>query len=113
MYKVFVLAIVRMKPVRTKPMAKVTSKYQVTVPKAIAERYGIRPGDRIDWAPAGDVIRVIPSGKKLAPEDRESKLRLFDQATERHRKRPLPRKTRRAHDRGWRREDLYGRGRSR
>jgi len=41
-------------------MAKVTSKYQVTVPKKIAERYSIRPGDDIDWVAAGEVIRVIP-----------------------------------------------------
>ena len=94
-------------------MAKVTSKYQVTVPKAIAERYSIRPGDDIDWVPAGDVIRVIPSGRQAAPEDRESKLHLFDQATERHRRRRLGRNVKRPHDRGWTREDLYGRGRTR
>ena len=35
---------------------------------------------------AGDVIRVIPAGKRLAPQDRESQLRFFDQATERHRR---------------------------
>ena len=29
-------------------MAKVTSKYQVTLPRAIAEKYKIRPGDDID-----------------------------------------------------------------
>jgi len=94
-------------------MAKVTSKYQVTVPKAIADQYGIRPGDQIDWAPAGDVIRVIPSGKQLSSEDRASKLRLFDQATERHRRRRSARPAPRPGERGWRREDLYGRGRSR
>ena len=48
----FHLCIVR----REHGMAKVTSKLQVTVPKAIAEQYSIRPGDEIDWAPAGDVI---------------------------------------------------------
>jgi AbrB family looped-hinge helix DNA binding protein len=94
-------------------MAKVTSKYQVTVPKAIAERYSIRPGDHIDWAAAGDVIRVIPPGKLVAPEDRDSKLQLFDRATERERRRQLRRGTKPSHDRGWRREDLYGRGRAR
>ena len=72
-------------------MAKVTSKYQVTVPRAIADQYHIRPGDDIDWLPAGEVIRVIPAGQQADDEDRESALRLFDQdqATERHRKRPL------------------------
>jgi AbrB family looped-hinge helix DNA binding protein len=94
-------------------MAKITSKYQVTVPKVIAERYGIRPGDDIDWVAAGDVIRVVPPGRKAAPEGRESRLRLFDQATERQRRRGLSRKAKRPHDRGWTREDLYGRGRSR
>ena len=28
-------------------MARVTSKLQVTIPKAVAEQFGIRPGDRI------------------------------------------------------------------
>jgi bifunctional DNA-binding transcriptional regulator/antitoxin component of YhaV-PrlF toxin-antitoxin module len=88
----------------------VTSKYQVTVPKKIAEAYHIRPGHDIDWVPAGDVIRVIPPGKPAAVQDREAQLRLFDQATERHRKRP---QAPRPGKRGWKREDLYRRGRSR
>jgi len=94
-------------------MAKVTSKYQVTVPRTIAELYHIRPGDDIDWVAAGEAIRVVPPGKQAVPEDRESRLRLFDQATERHGRRPSARKATQPRDRGWRREDLYGRGRSR
>ena len=43
-------------------MAKVTSKLQITIPKRIADEYGIRPGDEIDFEPAGDVIRLIPAG---------------------------------------------------
>jgi AbrB family looped-hinge helix DNA binding protein len=93
-------------------MAKVTSKYQVSVPKKIAEQYAIRPGDEIDWVAAGEVIRVVPPGKQVIPENRESQLRLFDQATERHRKRSGARPAKRPRERGWRREDLYGRGRS-
>jgi AbrB family looped-hinge helix DNA binding protein len=93
-------------------MAKVTSKYQVTVPKTIAEKYHIRPGDDIDWVAADEVIRVIPPGKQAVAEDRESQLRLFDQATERHRRRALRGKRQRPGDRGWRRENLYVRGRS-
>jgi len=94
-------------------MAKVTSKYQVTVPRTIAERYHIRPGDQIDWVAAGEVIRVIPPGKQVAEENRESQLRLFDQATERHRGRASAQKAQRPRDRGWSREELYERGRSR
>ena len=92
-------------------MAKITSKYQVTVPKAIADQYRIRPGDHIEWVAAGDVIRIVPPGGALSSDDRESRLRLFDQATERHRKRSFTPQTKRSHDRGWRREDLYTRGR--
>jgi bifunctional DNA-binding transcriptional regulator/antitoxin component of YhaV-PrlF toxin-antitoxin module len=77
-------------------MAKVTSKYQVTLPRRIAETYRIRPGDEI-----------------AASQSRESQLRLFDQATERNRKRAPARATGRSRDRGWSREDLYTRGRSR
>ena len=92
-------------------MAKVTSKYQVTLPKVTAERYNIHPGDDIDWVAAGDVIRVIPPGERAVAEDFESRLRLFDQATERIRRRSAGRPKRSA-DRGWNRKDLYKRGRT-
>src|SRR5580658_9880155 len=61
---------------------------KVIVPREIAETYHIHPGDDIDWVPAGEVIRVVPPGKQAAAQDRESQLRMFDQATERYRKRP-------------------------
>jgi AbrB family looped-hinge helix DNA binding protein len=93
-------------------MAKVTSKYQVTLPKKIADCYAIRPGDEIDWVAAGDVIRVIPPGKRAAALDRKQQLRLFDQATERHQKRQIKQQPTQQPDRGWSREDLYGRGRA-
>jgi len=94
-------------------VAKVTSKYQVTVPKLIAQQYGIRPGDEIDWVPAGDVIRVIPGVKQRTQDDRELKLRLFDQATKRHPPRAVSGKAKQQLDRGWTREELYERGGSR
>jgi len=92
-------------------MAKVTSKYQVTVPKTIADEFNIRPGDDIEWVAMGETIRVIPQGKPAVVEDLESRLRLFDQATERLRRRRR-RSKKRSRDRGWSREDLYTRGRS-
>ncbi len=112
MDKESILVIVRMRAELRDRMAKVTSKFQVTVPKAIADKYHIRPGDDIDWVAAGDVIRVIPSGVPAVSEDRELRLRLFDQATERQRKSSPRRKAGTPRDRGWRREDLYKRGRS-
>ena len=92
-------------------MAKVTSKLQVTIPKDVADQYGLRPGSRIEFIPAGDAIRVVPEGRALAPDDSATRLRLFDDATRRqaarNAKRPAGRSPK---TRGWRREDLYGRG---
>jgi AbrB family looped-hinge helix DNA binding protein len=94
-------------------MAKVTSKFQVTVPKVIVKAYNIHPGDEIDWVAAGEVIRVIPPGKQARVDDREARLRLFDQATERLRQLSPAPKGNPPRDRGWKREDLYTRGRPR
>jgi AbrB family looped-hinge helix DNA binding protein len=94
-------------------MGKVTSKYQVTVPKTIADRYHIRPGDEIEWQPAGDVIRVVPANQAVPVSDREMRLHLFDQATARQLRRGSGQKARQPRERGWQREDLYTRGRSR
>jgi AbrB family looped-hinge helix DNA binding protein len=96
-------------------VAKVTSKLQVTVPKRVADQYGIRPGDEIEWVPAGEVIRVIPPGRRAAPADLGLRLRLFDTATARQRNRQRGRGARvpAKRGRGWTRESLYDRARPR
>jgi AbrB family looped-hinge helix DNA binding protein len=94
-------------------MAKVTSKYQVTLPKAIADQYNIRPGDHIDWTAAGEAIRVVPGGKPTVSADPKLRLHWFDLATRRQRQRAAAAKVPPARNRGWEREDLYERGRSR
>lgn len=93
-------------------MAKVSSKLQVTVPKAIAERYGIRPGDDIRFEEAGETIRVIPPSARTQKKelDTETRLRIFDEATARQRAREAARPRARATERGWTREELYTRG---
>lgn len=99
-------------------MPKVTSKLQLTVPKKIADQYGIRPGDELEWIPAGESIRVelvrkkAKGGHQLTVEER---LALFDanmaridklQAKElKEAKGKGTRITREA--RGWTREELY------
>jgi AbrB family looped-hinge helix DNA binding protein len=93
-------------------VAKVTSKLQVTLPKALADRYGIAPGDEIEWEAAGDVIRVVPPRRSEA-RDVASRLKLFDQATARQRDRERRVRPAPAAKRGWTREELYDRGRPR
>lgn len=101
-------------------MAKVTSKLQLTIPKAIAVKYAIRPGDDLGWEPAGEVIRLIPPHKGANVDETktvEECLRNFDQATRRQERRNvayrrhLKRSKRRPSERGWKREELYTRGR--
>jgi hypothetical protein len=54
--------------------------------------------------------RVVPAGRQPAAGDGRDRLKLFDAATERQRARQA---ARRAGDRGWRRDELYTRGRPR
>jgi bifunctional DNA-binding transcriptional regulator/antitoxin component of YhaV-PrlF toxin-antitoxin module len=92
--------------------SKVTSKLQVTIPKTIADRYDIVPGQEIEWLQAGDAIRVVPQRAPKRARDRRSRLALFDQATARQlaRQSARPVSAARDDDRGWTREDLYERG---
>lgn len=97
-------------------MSKVTSKRQVTIPKEVADRYRIEPGDEIEWVPAGDEIRVVRAG--ATPRSRlsvEARLKLFDRATERRDLRLREQEAVASPDdrgRGWTREELYDRGRA-
>jgi len=101
-------------------MAKVTSKLQLTLPKAIADQYKIRPGDDLEWLPAGKAIRVVKRDAEAAePATVKERLQLFDQATARQRKRQAEFGKKRlaagsrSQVRGWTREELYERGLSR
>ena len=90
-------------------MSKVTSKYQVSIPKALAEKIGIRVGDELAWEDAAGTLRArVATASKVRLTVHE-RLRLFDAATarqvERERRRRLPR----GKGRGWTREDLYSR----
>jgi len=92
----------------------VTSKLQVTLPKALADRFGLSPGDEFEWEAAGEVIRIVPSRKIRARVSVEDRLHRFDLAERRQRKREEQREPEKApKDRGWSRGDLYVRGRPR
>jgi AbrB family looped-hinge helix DNA binding protein len=94
-------------------MSKITSKLQVTVPRALADRFHIKPGDEIEWHEAGDTIRVVPQRAQPARLSTRTRLNLFDQATARQQRRQAGRRPgRNASGRGWTREELYHRGRA-
>ena len=93
-----------------------TSKLQLTVPKVIAEKYGIRPGDELEWTPAGESIRVRLVRNKTKTELKPDELLLlFDENTRwldelqaedlKDSKAKDVRLTR--ENRGWTREELY------
>lgn len=94
-------------------MAKVTSKYQVSIPRAFADQLRIKPGDEIEWRVSGEELRISPV-QSGAPLPLEKRLELFDAATQRQAGRNKRRNGKRTGSgRGWKREDLYERGRSR
>lgn len=114
-------------------MSKVTSKLQVTLPKAIADRYGVAPGADLVFEPAGDSIRVLvargpglSASYGLSLEDKRALLDAVSrrQATRNRRYRLGVGATKRrrggsavgaraSDERGWTREALYDRGRTR
>jgi AbrB family looped-hinge helix DNA binding protein len=94
-------------------MAKVTSKLQITIPKRIAERYGIKPGDEIEFVPQAGGIRIVPAGSRRQPRlSPEERVRLFRESMKRADRRAdelgvEPRED--ESERDWTREELYTR----
>jgi len=99
-------------------MPKVTSKLQITLPKALATQYGIEPGDEIDFQAVGESIRLTPRKTPRPRLSLDERLRIWADAN----------KALRAHwdsegwvsqaissrhstptDRGWTRDELYER----
>ena len=90
-------------------MSKVTSKYQVSIPRPLAAKMGIRVGDELQWEEAAGTLRARTfTGPKGALSVAE-RLRLFDAATARQARRERARRLPAGRNRGWTREDLYRR----
>ena len=90
-------------------MSKVTSKFQVSIPKALAEKIGIRVGDELAWEDAAGTLRARVATAAKARMTLRERLRLFDAATARQVARERQRRLPRGKGRGWTREDLYTR----
>jgi bifunctional DNA-binding transcriptional regulator/antitoxin component of YhaV-PrlF toxin-antitoxin module len=99
-------------------MSRVTSKLQVTIPKAVAKAYAIVPGTEIEFQPAGESIRVyLPESSPVAVvgDVVSRRLEQFDAAVKRQRQRDPEVLAALGNDgavkeRGWTREELYDRG---
>ncbi len=94
-------------------MAKVTGKFQITLPKALVDRCGIRVGDELELRPIGRSIQIDRRSVPDATRLRQERLTHFDRATTRQRSRQATGSAVPARSRGWTREALYVRGRTR
>lgn len=91
-------------------MSKVTAKFQISIPKSLAKRAGIRVGDELNWEEESGVLRVRPVGDVRVTISVTDRLKLFDATTARQRKRERSAsRTPSKGDRGWTRADLYTR----
>ncbi len=95
-------------------MSKVTSNLQITIPRTLADRYGIRAGDEVRWEvrEAGPLMLPERSARaRPAPAERAAR---FREAVDRVRSlqadvRPASPRA----DRGWTRDDAHGESRAR
>lgn len=94
-------------------MTRVTGKFQITLPKRLVDAFGIRVGDEVELVAAGDAIRIVPAKAVRSELSMQDRLRLFDEATQRTKKRAKEKRLPPETDRGWRRDELYDRGRAR
>jgi AbrB family looped-hinge helix DNA binding protein len=99
--------------INTGLMTRVTGKFQITLPKRLVDAFGIRVGDEVELVAVGDAIRIVPAKAVRSERSMEDRLRLFDEATQRTKKRAKENKLPPASDRGWHRDELYDRGRAR
>ncbi len=96
-------------------MTRVTGKLQITLPKRLAQAFGIRVGDEVELVASGRHIAILPPGSVPQTVPVEDRLREFDQATERQRQREQRDARTMAEPgqgRGWTREGLYDRNRA-
>ena len=94
-------------------MTRVTGKFQITLPKRIVDTYGIRVGDEVELVAAGEAIAIVPARATRPSVSPAGRLRYFDEATRRQQARDRSHKQTSPQDRGWSRQELYTRDRSR
>ncbi len=86
-----------------------TSKHQVSIPRAVAARAGIRVGDELEWEHAAGALHLRLAAPAAAEVSVAERLSLFDAATARQAARQRARRLPRGGKQGWTRDDLYRR----
>jgi AbrB family looped-hinge helix DNA binding protein len=98
-------------------MTTITGKFQITLPKRLVDAYGLKVGEEVELVASGDTISIVPAGAARAALPAEERVRLFDEATARIKRRVSEKRLPVSKERGWGRADLYeerlGRDRSR
>lgn len=94
-------------------MSKVSSKFQITLPRELARTHRIEPGEEVFFEDAGSAIylRRAKADPRVGEGDATENLDRFDAASERQsaRDRTWPVAVERPAERGWTREELYQR----
>jgi bifunctional DNA-binding transcriptional regulator/antitoxin component of YhaV-PrlF toxin-antitoxin module len=94
-------------------VARVTGKFQITLPKALVDQYGIRIGDELELRPLARSIQIERPTVTDPARLRQLRLTHFDLATKRQRIRQESGRRTPSRSRGWTRSELYVRGRAR
>ena len=93
-----------------KEVSKVSSKYQITLPRSVARAHGIHPGENLVFEDAGTAIYLRREGSQgIGRYSTAEALECFDSAVERQKTRNFewPTGESSRQDRGWSRADLY------
>ena len=109
-YQGFILALILAILIMGR-MAKVTGKYQITLPKSIVEQCDIRVGEELAVYAVGAHIHIHKTVRSPALS-RKERLAHFDLATERQGRRKAKQRSG-GETRGWTRDELYSRDRTR
>lgn len=95
-------------------MSKVSSKYQITLPRDLARSHRISPGEEVVFEEAGSALYLRRGGQRNDSIKAQGLERVasFDRASQRQeaRNRKYSRHTQASEDRGWTRDELYQRG---
>ncbi|NBB80839.1 MAG: AbrB/MazE/SpoVT family DNA-binding domain-containing protein [Verrucomicrobia bacterium] len=92
-------------------MSKVSTKYQITLPRDLARSHHILPGEDVVFEEAGSALYLRRGPAETNADSVEGRLASFDRASQRQeaRNRAYPASLKSSAGRGWTRDELYQR----